>query len=39
MMESLAGELKLMKSDVIATTVCPYFIANCPDKSKRRILR
>ncbi|XP_060842310.1 17-beta-hydroxysteroid dehydrogenase 13-like [Rhopalosiphum padi] len=39
MMESLTGELKLMKSDVITTTVCPYFIANCPDKSKRRILR
>lgn len=39
MMESLTKELRLMKSDVITTTVCPYFIANCPDKSKRRILR
>ncbi|XP_050053544.1 17-beta-hydroxysteroid dehydrogenase 13-like [Aphis gossypii] len=39
MMESLTNELKLIKSDVITTTVCPYFIANCPDKSKARILR
>uniref|UniRef100_A0A2S2NYL1 17-beta-hydroxysteroid dehydrogenase 13 n=1 Tax=Schizaphis graminum TaxID=13262 RepID=A0A2S2NYL1_SCHGA len=39
MMESLTEELKLMKSDVITTTVCPYFIANCPDKSKGRVLR
>lgn len=39
MMESLTNELKLIKSDVITTTVCSYFIANCPDKSKARILR
>ncbi|XP_025409491.1 17-beta-hydroxysteroid dehydrogenase 13-like [Sipha flava] len=39
MMESLTKELKLMKSDVITTTVCPYFIANCPRNSSNRILR
>lgn len=39
MMESLSKELKFMKSDVITTTVCPYFIANSPDKSAKRILR
>ncbi|KAF0764077.1 short-chain dehydrogenase/reductase family 16C member 6-like, partial [Aphis craccivora] len=30
---------KFALNDVITTTVCPYFIANCPDKSKARILR
>ncbi|VVC43052.1 Short-chain dehydrogenase/reductase SDR,NAD(P)-binding domain [Cinara cedri] len=39
MMESLTRELKLMKSDVITTTASPYFIANCTDRSRRRILR
>lgn len=39
MMESLTRELKLMKSDVITTTVCPYFISNCSDRSGKRILR
>uniref|UniRef100_A0A2H8TEE9 17-beta-hydroxysteroid dehydrogenase 13 n=2 Tax=Melanaphis sacchari TaxID=742174 RepID=A0A2H8TEE9_9HEMI len=39
MMESLSSELKLMNSNIVTTTVCPYFIANCPDRSKRLTLR
>jgi len=39
MMESLHNELRALKSAVVSTTVCPYFIETNPEISKHLELR